>query len=828
MGVKLLFKAVLFISSLFILLQPAVFNSTLSAQVAITDAAQFDLSFTESNTQSTSRFLRLSVNDLQEFLGNTYSERLSDQQNPETPFSGAGYIMDGGSVAITGLKPDDSDPGVFSDLSFVNRTSESFDELTIAFDFLYRLTDDTEPFSLQLQAKTGNGKWTNLRGGQISSRELSRSDGGWNSFSVQAHTNELFLRPDDQVRLRWHSPDAGDDIIFPLALQSVDLSPVISQRRGPERGSVVITELLIPTRTAVGEMEYLELYNPTEDSVSLKGLVIETPGGEVVIERELYLEPYGFFVLSSDLAERANFIESQYEYGTPILGDRSGGYVILRFGEREIARATYENAEPGTALELSRVSGSHDGYTSLQDLNPVSESLTTNVRGTPGEAGGTVRLYSRMVNRGGWHLVSAPGHLNSSLNRSLDSEFRSLMDTPFRMQDTRPGEPFLLYRDSDSPYRLYAEEQRAGAPLFSHFDIDENTTLVTMNRPAQGITINSIADELGRPVSPALLNWDADRQSFRVIHKSDEPLSGWSPLAINSRAAMPTRLLDPDRTSGAEQLEGYMNLKLFLDSDRTTSRVAADETVIGFMEKQRMERGQRFDLPRLYPFSREEDQPSPIIMMYLSNRESPLRTNHFTHLPFQIEQPFTVGVGTFSSRDYSQAVLDWSDMQNIPDEWIITLEDRVTGARIDMRDQTSYNFRLLSNGERDYTGMASEPFTTFIPDEDDRFQITIKPYNAPAEVTSTSGSRDSVELLPNYPNPFNPATNIAFHLPEERPVKLGIYNIVGQQIALLADDVMSQGDHTITWNAADHPSGIYIVQLETGNRIYTRKITLIK
>jgi len=89
-------------------------------------------------------------------------------------------------------------------------------------------------------------------------------------------------------------------------------------------------------------------------------------------------------------------------------------------------------------------------------------------------------------------------------------------------------------------------------------------------------------------------------------------------------------------------------------------------------------------------------------------------------------------------------------------------------------------------------------------------------------------SPESIELRQNYPNPFNPTTTVVFYLPNSTQVRIGVYNVVGQQVGVLVDDFMSSGEHSVIWNAMDMPSGIYIVQLETGNTVKTRKITLIK
>lgn len=87
---------------------------------------------------------------------------------------------------------------------------------------------------------------------------------------------------------------------------------------------------------------------------------------------------------------------------------------------------------------------------------------------------------------------------------------------------------------------------------------------------------------------------------------------------------------------------------------------------------------------------------------------------------------------------------------------------------------------------------------------------------------------DIVFLRPNYPNPFNPVTNIAFGLPKDGDVKLEIYNILGAKIAVLIDSKMSSGEHNVVWNASVCASGVYFIRLQTAGEIKTSKCLLIK
>ncbi|RJP72423.1 MAG: T9SS C-terminal target domain-containing protein [Ignavibacteriales bacterium] len=69
-------------------------------------------------------------------------------------------------------------------------------------------------------------------------------------------------------------------------------------------------------------------------------------------------------------------------------------------------------------------------------------------------------------------------------------------------------------------------------------------------------------------------------------------------------------------------------------------------------------------------------------------------------------------------------------------------------------------------------------------------------------------------LCQNYPNPFNPLTNIEFTLPEAGLVKIGVFNVLGEQIELLKNNTEEKGKHIIEWNAQNYSSGIYFCKIE--------------
>jgi|GEM_PF-255564 len=83
-------------------------------------------------------------------------------------------------------------------------------------------------------------------------------------------------------------------------------------------------------------------------------------------------------------------------------------------------------------------------------------------------------------------------------------------------------------------------------------------------------------------------------------------------------------------------------------------------------------------------------------------------------------------------------------------------------------------------------------------------------------------------LCQNYPNPFNVSTTIRYTLHQEAKVKIVVYDLLGKEIATLVDAKMDAGEHTVTWNAENVASGIYIYKLLTKGFVQTRKMILLK
>lgn len=98
---------------------------------------------------------------------------------------------------------------------------------------------------------------------------------------------------------------------------------------------------------------------------------------------------------------------------------------------------------------------------------------------------------------------------------------------------------------------------------------------------------------------------------------------------------------------------------------------------------------------------------------------------------------------------------------------------------------------------------------------------------------SNTPSTDAVILYGNYPNPFNPETNISFSLPADQEIELSIYNLKGQLVRHLISGQFTSGENSVTWDGTDNEgknvgSGLYLYKLKTSDQEFSKKMLLLK
>ncbi|WP_158551450.1 T9SS type A sorting domain-containing protein [Rhodohalobacter sp. SW132] len=825
--------------SLFIVIVPVlaffpIFSAAVFSQISIYDARTFEVSFTEGETERTSGGIEISVRDLftesavPELRGREATRFTSSKEHQE-----GGFFVDAYNEISVGSYYHQTAENAIADLRFVNRTPDSFDKLSLAFDFVFLPEQLNRRLSYQLSYRINDGEWVYPSGGKFHSDFLQTEERGWSTFSMQISVDQLFLRSGDEIELRWSASGLGsEEIIVPIALQKMEIQPTVAPERDLRAGSLIITELLPLHRYDGSFLEYIEIYNSTESGINLKGLLLDAGYDEIVVQHNLVVPPYRTVVLAN--SNQPDRIDSftDYRFNGTLLGSRSGR-LDARFGSHEVARVMYDVSASGIAHQLDHLRNAFDGYSSMRYLVPVGRGLNEQVQGSPGDIDASRKLFTKEMNREGWYIINPPGELSESLNRKFENSLTPLKSQGRSDQQTEEGKfqlPAIYYHDSDQPEILYSEgveSGRSASVLSTRFMPELNISSV---RAVTGDSLSAdrIRTSQGGRAYPALLGWDNRMQKFKLIHTPDELISAWDATFVPSDGenTYQTELVKSDEEASSG-LNRYLALE-FSGESGSNGSVRFDEALIGFWNTPQEAEGLRMDLPKFWAPVREDDSESRTPMIYLKTPESVHQANSFLNFEYAPEEPVQVAVGIRLGHTNGRYTISWDEIESLPEQWHVQFVDTELDESINMRREHSYTF--YERSDRVLMGMrdASLNFTPVEETDYNRFYIRISPSGSPADFEEETDMSDSFELRQNYPNPFNPSTTVVFYLPKTSDVKVSVYNVVGQQVGVLRDERLSAGEHSVVWNAMDMPSGVYIVQMEAGNRVDTRKITLIK
>ncbi len=196
--------------------------------------------------------------------------------------------------------------------------------------------------------------------------------------------------------------------------------------------------------------------------------------------------------------------------------------------------------------------------------------------------------------------------------------------------------------------------------------------------------------------------------------------------------------------------------------------------------------------------------------------------------PFDPGRKVSVPVELHSAGVGGTATISVVRYENIPPDWIIEIEDKITGALHFLDSNSSYTFNFNSNlkaryGEDDLTS-AQDIMNDKNHHMNPRFIIHVQP-GLPDDRTLIP---DKVELHQNYPNPFNPFTIISFDLPVSSEVYLAVYDILGREVTTLKNGSLEAGTHFVSFDASNLSSGVYLYRLTSVNTIISRKLTILK
>ncbi len=171
--------------------------------------------------------------------------------------------------------------------------------------------------------------------------------------------------------------------------------------------------------------------------------------------------------------------------------------------------------------------------------------------------------------------------------------------------------------------------------------------------------------------------------------------------------------------------------------------------------------------------------------------------------------------------------------QNVPVEYMLTASKHLSPADI----SAPHSLKIITDSllvpllALETAGKVKiTDFTSLVADWRSLFIARPFIYNpdVPTSVVDHRAPSDAIILFPNYPNPFNPSTEIRFQLPVKRHMMLKVFDVTGRQVATLIDDEIAAGSHAVKFTPHDLASGIYFYRLSVNHFTAVRQALFIK
>ncbi|RPI64818.1 MAG: T9SS C-terminal target domain-containing protein [Ignavibacteriales bacterium] len=212
-----------------------------------------------------------------------------------------------------------------------------------------------------------------------------------------------------------------------------------------------------------------------------------------------------------------------------------------------------------------------------------------------------------------------------------------------------------------------------------------------------------------------------------------------------------------------------------------------------------------------------------------------------TYTAYYTGKPLTTNRALHTGTVYNQPiVLYWSEHPNVNvTQYQIWRRVKHNGVMSDPqiiatvnRGTTSYvdgEYNLTRNYSNDLLYYDVKPYYSIENTYSDPNWLAVYGVLMPKTSDSTSVSEMKLEnSLSNFPNPFNPATNIKYSIKESGQVNIKVFDLIGQQITELVNEEKEAGSYSVSFDASHLPSGVYIYTINANNFVQTRKMLLMK
>lgn len=482
---------------------------------------------------------------------------------------------------------------------------------------------------------------------------------------------------------------------------------------------------------------------------------------------------------------------------------------------------------------------------------------------------------SGTANQGGWYLLSNP------LNTTVGTLFENIWTQGAIGADTQSGSPNLYTFNSDSAKYLPiitdldTTKVSNGQGILAYIFPDNNyDDAIEPQNGGWPKSLSNYGNSFAEQVTVSVRNTDVDGNGFTSGSEGFMLMGNPYGFALNVDSVVAELLkLDPYANRYVyrwDPLEKQYNLRLSGEIDpyesffiRTIQSGVNGSTNFNYddlhesVRAKSVIRTSNIDFELIadgsssgnYEIALSDDasyEIDPFDGYYLGTYASRYANLYSTignqtlvlnNLPLSLTEEIEIPLFLHSSES-GEYRLEWA-INDLPQGWTAELENPATDELISLGSQSSYTFdftpqKTKANETRPHSpdlfgfmkerGVGKAKGSVSTAD----LILRINPGLA-TNFESDLGIPRKVELYQNYPNPFNPSSVIRFGVPNQAPVQLEVFDVLGRKVmTLLNGEVKQPGRYNINFDGRTLASGMYVYRLVIGDKVLTKKMTLIK
>ena len=525
------------------------------------------------------------------------------------------------------------------------------------------------------------------------------------------------------------------------------------------------------------------------------------------------------------------------------------------FGTTPTNRGAVGNAN-GNGVGDTAFRVNSDGSFTIYALgtnNGVSSSTTTSTAFT-------YNYVATIRGNAGWRMMSAPfnnmsttvfsgkagiqGFANDGFTRNFYTGHNGTTWTPLA-SDPSAAQPTTLAAGSGFLLYLFDNANVGSSPIGSGMKIVANglqpTTDVTVSVHADGTDkINLLGNPFNQAINVSSITADGDFLSTVLVWSDADndwllssdlltlkgKIAPWQGFILGNTNATEITIPLSAKSIGGEFFKtpsetlAQLQFRLYTrDGDHATLR---DRSAIVQFRQDAVDGWDSHDFAKLASLN-----PQSAMMYFLGDRDGSIVAKTQESRPYDFTTRTEIPFDVISYGLGSDMRIDWPVLHQLPDGVEITLYDRLEDTEISVKPGRSYDFSLDAS-MRAKSANSGFGGRVEIAANEPRFTLIVDPSQTTSTKDDGRGTMDEFALLQNYPNPFNPSTQIRFTLQSSNVTRLTVYDVVGREVAVLVNGVMSAGAHSVSFDASNLSSGVYLYKLEAGGQVLTKRMTLMK